>query len=117
MNLYESAIKNANNHSTLIRRINVGGSKKISTNELSTLFADLGCTNVRTYIESGNVIISAPEQVAYSVSSRDPRCWHRSTPNAHPAMSSPYKDGRSTCTCPQTEYEERNARTTTAIVD
>lgn len=39
----------------LLRGINVGGNKKIEMKKLSALFKSLGCINVSTYINSGNV--------------------------------------------------------------
>lgn len=40
----------------LLRGINVGGKRKVEMKRLKTLFETLGCTNVSTYINSGNVI-------------------------------------------------------------
>lgn len=40
----------------ILRGINVSGHKKINMNELKSLFAALDYKNVRTYIQSGNVI-------------------------------------------------------------
>jgi uncharacterized protein (DUF1697 family) len=40
----------------LLRGINVGGRSSLPMKELATLLADLGCDNVRTYIQSGNVV-------------------------------------------------------------
>jgi len=40
----------------LLRGINVSGQKKIKMIDLKNLFEDLGFKNVRTYIQSGNVI-------------------------------------------------------------
>jgi uncharacterized protein (DUF1697 family) len=42
----------------LLRSVNVGG-RKVSMEELRDVFADLGHTNVRTYIQSGNVVFTA----------------------------------------------------------
>ena len=39
-----------------LRGINVGGHKLIKMEELSRIFTSLGCKNVKTYIQSGNVI-------------------------------------------------------------
>ncbi len=41
---------------TLLRGINVGGQKKIKMEELRALYESLNLKNVRTYIQSGNVI-------------------------------------------------------------
>ena len=40
----------------LLRGINVGGNNMLPMKELAKMFADAGCTDVRTYIQSGNVI-------------------------------------------------------------
>lgn len=43
----------------LLRGINVGGNNIIKMTELVACFGDLGFGNVRTYIQSGNVVFSA----------------------------------------------------------
>jgi uncharacterized protein (DUF1697 family) len=43
----------------LLRGINVGGKNKVPMAELRQLFEELGCTNVRSYIQSGNMVFSA----------------------------------------------------------
>jgi len=43
----------------LLRGINVGGKNLIKMTELAALFTGLGFTDVRTYIQSGNVIFRA----------------------------------------------------------
>jgi uncharacterized protein (DUF1697 family) len=40
----------------LLRGINVGGKNKLPMKELVALFEDIGCDEVRTYIQSGNVV-------------------------------------------------------------
>lgn len=45
---------------SLLRGINVGGSKILSMDTLCTIYAGLGLTNVRTYLQSGNVVFSSP---------------------------------------------------------
>ena len=42
----------------LLRGINVGGHAKVEMTRLKQLFITLGCTDVMTYINSGNVIFS-----------------------------------------------------------
>lgn len=44
----------------LLRGINVGGKNKLPMSALAEIFAEAGCTDVRTYIQSGNVVFSAP---------------------------------------------------------
>ncbi|MEZ4087642.1 MAG: DUF1697 domain-containing protein [Candidatus Gracilibacteria bacterium] len=45
----------------LLRGINVGGNHKVEMKKLKTLFEALGCINVSTYINSGNVIFESKE--------------------------------------------------------
>jgi Uncharacterized protein conserved in bacteria len=51
----------------LLRGINVGGANKIEMARLRELFCELGCTNVSTYINSGNVIFSSAETDIQSI--------------------------------------------------
>ena len=44
-----------------LRGINVGGHKKILMKDLSLLFESLGFENVKTYIQSGNVVFRSKE--------------------------------------------------------
>ncbi|MFF9771095.1 DUF1697 domain-containing protein [Streptomyces sp. NPDC014636] len=48
-------------HIALLRGINVGGHAKIAMKDLRGLFADMGFAAVRTYLQSGNVVFSAPD--------------------------------------------------------
>jgi uncharacterized protein (DUF1697 family) len=45
----------------LIRGINVGKTKRLSMSNLRDLFSNLGYANVRTLLNSGNVIFAAPQ--------------------------------------------------------
>ena len=49
------------NYIALLRGINVGNSVRITMKELKTLFENTGCTNVSTYINSGNVIFTSSD--------------------------------------------------------
>jgi uncharacterized protein (DUF1697 family) len=44
----------------LLRGINVGGKNLLPTKDLARMFAEAGCADVRTYIQSGNVVFKAP---------------------------------------------------------
>jgi uncharacterized protein (DUF1697 family) len=48
----------------LLRGINVGGKNKLPMSDLVTLFTKAGCSEVRTYIQSGNVVFGATPRVA-----------------------------------------------------
>jgi uncharacterized protein (DUF1697 family) len=45
---------------SLLRGINVGGKAKVEMPRLKATFESIGCHNVQTYINSGNVIFSDP---------------------------------------------------------
>jgi len=53
----------------LLRGINVGGRNKLPMNELRDLFVAAGCRDVRTYIQSGNVIFRVDPHVVASLPS------------------------------------------------
>jgi uncharacterized protein (DUF1697 family) len=44
---------------SMLRGINVGGYKKIAMSELAALYKAAGFTNVKTYIQSGNVVFAS----------------------------------------------------------
>jgi uncharacterized protein (DUF1697 family) len=48
-------------HVALLRGINLGGRNKVAMADLRTLVSGLGHADVSTYIQSGNVLFSAPE--------------------------------------------------------
>jgi uncharacterized protein (DUF1697 family) len=48
----------------LLRGINVGGNKKLPMKGLAALLEGLGCTSVRTYIQSGNAVVEAAASLA-----------------------------------------------------
>lgn len=48
-----------NTYIALLRGINVGGHKKVPMNELRELLTASGFENVRTYIQSGNIILQS----------------------------------------------------------
>ncbi|MCY3749217.1 MAG: DUF1697 domain-containing protein [Chloroflexi bacterium] len=48
----------------LLRGINVGGRNKLPMRELAAMFMSVGCKGVRTYIQSGNVVFRASQELA-----------------------------------------------------
>ena len=54
----------------LLRGVNVGGHNKLRMAEFAELLEELGFTGVRTYIQSGNVVLGAGAKEARSLSSR-----------------------------------------------
>ncbi|MEM9555111.1 MAG: DUF1697 domain-containing protein [Acidobacteriota bacterium] len=48
----------------LLRGINVGGKNKLPMAELREIFAGVGCRDVVTYIQSGNVVYSVYDELA-----------------------------------------------------
>jgi len=54
-------------HVALLRAINVGGRNSLPMKTLALMFEELGCKNVRTYIQSGNVVFDASDALARRV--------------------------------------------------
>ena len=52
----------------LLRGINLGPKNKISMPDLAELFSSAGCTDVRTYIQSGNVIFQGTAELVGGLS-------------------------------------------------
>jgi uncharacterized protein (DUF1697 family) len=48
-------------HIALLRGINLGGKNKVAMADLRTLVGELGHADVSTYIQSGNVLFTAPD--------------------------------------------------------
>lgn len=48
----------------ILRGINVGGNRPILMADLKTLFGEMGFMNVKTYIQSGNVIFNSPPELS-----------------------------------------------------
>lgn len=49
---------------SMLRGINVGGQKKIRMAELANLYESLGLVNVKTYVQSGNVVFNSAKSNA-----------------------------------------------------
>ena len=56
----------------LLRGINVGGKNKLRMKDLAEMFLKAGCTDVRTFIQSGNVLFNAPAKVAKQIAQTIP---------------------------------------------
>ena len=54
-------------HVALLRGINVGGKNMLPMKNLIAMFADAGCSAVRTYIQSGNVVFEARQDLANTI--------------------------------------------------
>jgi uncharacterized protein (DUF1697 family) len=54
------SLKKPETYVALLRGINVGGTNKVPMKDLSAIFVAAGCSDVRTYIQSGNVVCKAP---------------------------------------------------------
>lgn len=60
--ILKSAAKTTPKHVALLRGINVGGNNKVDMKKLKATFESLKLSDVRTYINSGNVIFSSAEK-------------------------------------------------------
>jgi len=54
----------------LLRGINVGGKNSLPMRDLAQICQAVGCQDVKTYIQSGNVIVHADDERADSLSAR-----------------------------------------------
>ena len=59
-----------NTYIALFRGINVGGKNLLPMNELVVLLEDIGTRNIKTYIQSGNVIFQSVEKNIVQLSKR-----------------------------------------------
>lgn len=55
-------------HIALLRGINVGGKNVLPMKDLRALFIAAGCSEVKTHIQSGNVVATAPPAVGRNLS-------------------------------------------------
>jgi uncharacterized protein (DUF1697 family) len=51
-------------HVALLRGVNVGGKNVLPMKALAAMFVEAGCADVRTFIQSGNVVFAASPTVA-----------------------------------------------------
>ena len=65
----DSASNSTNVNIALLRGINVGGKNKLPMKDLAAMFVDAGCEDVRTYIQSGNVLFRAEPELAQDIPS------------------------------------------------
>ncbi|RSZ56474.1 DUF1697 domain-containing protein [Massilia atriviolacea] len=54
----------------LLRGINVGRAKRVAMADLRQLIGELGCTEVRTLLNSGNVVFDAPRKAQAGLAAR-----------------------------------------------
>lgn len=54
----------------LLRGINVGGNNKLPMKDLVAIFERAGCARVRSYIQSGNIVLEAEPEVAADLAAR-----------------------------------------------
>jgi uncharacterized protein (DUF1697 family) len=51
-------------HVAMLRGINLGGRRRVPMAELRTLLTDAGYEDVRTYVQSGNIVLGSPAKPA-----------------------------------------------------
>lgn len=54
----------------LLRGVNLGGKNRLPMKDLAQIFDRSGCADVRTYIQSGNVVFQAPDGILEALPSR-----------------------------------------------
>lgn len=50
-------------HAALLRAVNLGRKNRLPMADLTRIFIDAGCRDVQTYIQSGNVVFTAPAKL------------------------------------------------------
>ena len=55
---------------SLLRGVNVGGHRKLKMDELRAVYESLGCGNVKTYVQSGNVIFTIRDRDVATIRQR-----------------------------------------------
>jgi len=63
------ATKPNEKYAALLRGINLGGNNRLPMKDLAAMFTTAGCGDVATYIQSGNVVFSAPSPVTQRIPS------------------------------------------------
>ena len=66
----EGSVKKIRRHVALIRGINVGHAKRVAMADLRALVGDLGYGDVRTLLNSGNVVFTVPASVRTDLAPR-----------------------------------------------
>ena len=69
-----------------LRGINVGGKKLIKMTDLAGVFTSLGLQDVRTYIQSGNVIFDSTDTDANALSNKIEKKIHKSFGHEVPVL-------------------------------
>lgn len=59
-------------YAALMRGLNVGTKNRLAMADLAAVFEAEGCSDVRTYVQSGNVVFGAPEATVRGLESRIP---------------------------------------------
>jgi uncharacterized protein (DUF1697 family) len=54
----------------LLRGVNVGGKNKLPMKDLVAMFVEAGCSDVRNFIQSGNILFRAPPRVTTKLPER-----------------------------------------------
>ena len=57
-------------YAALLRGVNVGGRNKLPMKDLAAMFSAAGCSDVVTFIQSGNVVFTAPKLLVKTLSAQ-----------------------------------------------
>jgi uncharacterized protein (DUF1697 family) len=56
-------VKELGAHVALLRGVNVAGANRLAMKDLKAIFEGVGCVDVETIIQSGNVVFKAPPKI------------------------------------------------------
>lgn len=82
-------------HVALMRGLNVGGKNKLPMRDLAAVFERAGAADVRTYIQSGNVVFSATSAPAKAIPAKVQRAVERELSIRSPVITRTAREFRS----------------------
>ena len=99
-----------NTYIAFLRGINVGGKKKILMQELRDLLTKNGFQNVKTYIQSGNIIFTSQESNTYQLEAAISKSIQLHFNLEVPVLVKGYKEVRDIFdNCPFSEEEKKHS--------
>lgn len=90
----------------LLRRINVGGKNVLKMKELVALLERMCCSDVKTYVQSGNVVFKSSESTGVAMGTVIEKALHGSSVNARVLVLGRAEFGHAIASNPFSQTEE-----------
>ena len=90
----------------LLRGINVGGKNILKMKEFVAVLEDTGCSGVKTYIQSGNVVFKSSESTGVAMGTVIEKALHGSSVNARVLVLGRAEFGHAIASNPFPQTEE-----------